>query len=156
MLLYRLIIIFVLLFGNLSTIPMDNNILEVMSSAQEIIIYQDNEKTKIQYTEDNFATISNELIKLSATCREAPAFGVSLHEETLEAIQSGLWIELKFSKTITHNEMPFEALLIQVVGEYTGFNIIRKFDDKYEGRCFYVDLIDSDLSSLEEILKSIA
>ena len=45
-------------------------------------------------------------------------------------------------------------VFIQVVGEYSGFNIIRKYDNKYDGRCFYVDLLDTNLSNLENILQS--
>ncbi len=155
MLLYRLIIIFVLLFSNIGTTQMDNNILAIMSTSQEIIIYQDGTETEIDSNNKDYTRITNELLALSNSCRECPAFGVALHNETVEAMKDGLWIEFKFDKNISHNEMPFEALLIQVVGEYTGFNIIRKYDDKYEGRCFYVDLLDTDLASLENLLESI-
>ena len=155
MLLYRLIIILMLIFSKINTIPMDNNILEIMSTSQEIVIYQDGEKTTLTKNSTEFDNISNELLRLSSNSRECPAFGVALHNETLEAMTTGLWLEVKFEQTISHNEMPFDTLLIQVVGEYTGFNIIRKYDDKYEGRCFYVDLIDNDLSSLEKLLQEL-
>ncbi len=155
MVLYRILIIFALLFSNISTIPMDNNILYIISTAEEIVIYQDGTETQLNSSEENFKSIAKELIKLSDTCREYPAFGVSLHNETVEAMKSGLWIEFKFPQTLTYNEMPFDTLVIEVIGEYSGFNIIRKFNDKYDGRCFHVNLIDTDLSSLEELLKSI-
>lgn len=155
MVLIRILILFVLLLSNQSTIQMDNNILEVMSNANEIVIYQDNTSTTLTPNEEGFKTIANELMRLSASSRECPAFGVSLHNETIEAMSSGLWLECKFNQTSTHNEMPFDTLLIQVVGEYTGFNIIRKYDNKYEGRCFYVDLIDLDLSTLENLIEFI-
>ena len=135
---------------------MDNNILEIMTTANEIVVYQDGEDTKIKPDNIKFTKISNELLRLSTTSRECPAFGVALHNETVEAMSSGLWIEFKFDKTISHNEMPFDTLVIEVVGEYTGFNIIRKYENKYEGRCFYVDLIDTNLTSLEEIIKSVS
>ena len=69
-----------------------------------------------------------------------PAFGVSLNDETIQAKQTGVWIELFYETTCLNNEMPFDSLLIQVEPENTGFNVIRKYDDKYDGRCFYIDL----------------
>ena len=155
MILCRILIILVLLFSNIGTIEMnDNNILAISTNSNEVVIYSDNTKTSFESDSEEFKDITEEMVKLSQACREAPAFGVSLHNETLEAMKSGLWIEFNFNKTISHNDMPFDSLLIQVVGDYTGFNIIRKYDNKYDGRCFYVDLIDTDLSSLETTLKS--
>lgn len=157
MILCRILIIIVLLFSNIGTIEMNNNnILEILTTSNEIVIYNNNTTTTYETDNEEFITITEEIIKLSQVCREAPAFGVSLHNETLEAMKSGLWIEFNFNKTISHNDMPFDSLLIQVVKDYTGFNIIRKCDNKYEGRCFYVDLIDSNLSSLESTLKTLA
>ena len=134
---------------------MNNNILELMTTANKIVIYKDGIKNEIQANTTTSNSILQEVSHLSQNCRECPAFGVSLHNETIDAMQSGIWIEFIFDKTNYHNEMPFESLLIQVLGEYTGFNIIRKYENKYDGRCFYVDLLDSNLSSLEIILNSI-
>lgn len=156
MILCRILLIFVLLFSNIGSIEMnDNNILEIMTTANEIIIYNNNQEVSFEPDSQEFNKIVEELSNLSQSSREAPAFGVSLHNETIAAMEEGLWIEANFNKTISHNDMPFDSLLIQVVGEYSGFNIIRKYDNKYEGRCFYVDLIDTNLSSLENILLSL-
>lgn len=153
MILCRILLIFVLLFSNIGIVEMnDNNILEIMTTANEIIIYNNNQEVSFEPDSQEFNKIVEELSNLSQSSREAPAFGVSLHNETITAMEEGLWIEANFNKTISHNDMPFDSLLIQVVGEYSGFNIIRKYDNKYEGRCFYVDLIDTNLSSLENIL----
>ena len=153
MILCRLILIFVLLFSNIGTVKMnDSNILDIMSTANEIIVYNNNTSITYETNTPEYNRIAEELSKLSQSSREAPAFGVSLHNETVSAMESGLWLEVTFTNTISHNDMPFDSLLIQVVGEYTGFNIIRKYENKYEGRCFYVDLLDTNLSSLEIIL----
>ena len=57
-----------------------------------------------------------------------------------------------FEKTKVYNEMPFETLLINVEKDWSGFNIIRKHDSKYEGRCFYINLENADMSKLYELL----
>ena len=86
--------------------------------------------------------------ELKKRCEEVK---LPLDNETREAIKTGLWIELIYSNTQEYNEMPFDTLLIQVEKDYTGFNIIRKHNDKYEGRCFYLAL-NGDMSKLYDIL----
>ena len=75
--------------------------------------------------------------------REMPAFGVSLDKETRDAKTSGLWIELVYNTPVKYIGMCFDKLLIEVDRNYTGFNIIRHYKGKYDGRCYYVDLSTS-------------
>ena len=84
--------------------------------------------------------------------REMPAFGVALHDDTIEAMKNGVWLELTFDKIYTHNEMVFEKLLIKVEENLTGFNIIRFYGGQYQGRCFYIDLVNYDTSKLYDML----
>ncbi len=86
--------------------------------------------------------------------RQMPAFGVSLNSETSKAVKKDVWVEFTFPQTYCNDGMPFERLLVNVVPEFTGFNVIR-FSDQYgyDGRCFYFDLIDSDMTDLYEVLK---
>lgn len=84
---------------------------------------------------------------------DMPAFGVSLHNETLEAMKSGRWIEFEFGSKQEYNGMTFEKLLIQVESVYQGFNLIRFNSEKgYDGRCFYFNLVDKDMSKLSDYL----
>lgn len=84
---------------------------------------------------------------------EMPAFGVSLNNETLEAMNSGRWIEFEFDKKQEYNGMPFEKLLIQVESVFKGFNLIRfNRENGYSGRCFYFNLVDRDMSNLSDYL----
>jgi hypothetical protein len=69
-----------------------------------------------------------------------PAFGVSIHTETLKAIKNGVWLKLQYNGTQEVDGMPFDELLIEVNPEFSGFNIIRGNKGIYEGRCFYIDL----------------
>lgn len=153
MILCKILIIFILIFNNIQGLEMDNNILEITTTTDHIVVYKDNSIKEIDTI--SFEQIIDEIQHLSTTCREAPAFGVSLHDEIIAAKKTGLWIEFIFNKTITHNDMPFDSLLINIVGQYTGFNIIRRYNGKYDGRCFYIDLINTNLSNLENILNNI-
>ena len=75
---------------------------------------------------------------------EMPAFGVSLHGLTLQDLKEGLHIEFLFDKTLYHNEMPFDSLLIKLQDSQGGYQLIRHCDDKYQGRCFYINTFDID------------
>ena len=82
-----------------------------------------------------------------------PAFGVSLNDLTLQAMQSGLWVEFDFAKQLESDEMPYEKLLIQVAKGNCGFNLIRyNAVGGYDGRCFYYDLNGKNMDELYDLL----
>lgn len=75
-----------------------------------------------------------------------PAFGVSLNDITVQAMQRGVWVEFRFSEELTINELPFSRLLVEVKPDFSGFNVVRYTADRgYAGRCFYLDLRGSDM-----------
>ena len=45
---------------------------------------------------------------------EMPAFGVSIHELTMQSLQSGTHIEFVFDEVNYHNDMPFDSLLLSL------------------------------------------
>ena len=82
-----------------------------------------------------------------------PAFGVSLNDMTLQAMQNGLWIEFDFGKQLKSGGMPYEKLLIQVSQGNCGFNLIRYNSvGGYDGRCFYYDLNGKNMDELYDLL----
>ena len=149
----RIILIIILILSG-SKIPMELQINNYFCYAESIVVYEDSKYTEYLNTDDNYQIVLDALENLCENSHEMPAFGVSLHNETIIAKNSGLWIELIFNRTIVHNDMPFTKLLIEVNSDYSGFNIIRFYDDKYEGRCFYLDL-DKNMSELNNLIKSI-
>lgn len=104
----------------------------------EVIIDNSSKEYKKQSQEYN--KILDEFQNMIDGSIQMPAFGVSLDNETKQAIKSGVWIKFCFDFVGYNSEMPFDTLLIQVDGEYRGFNIIRGNNNLYEGRCFYLDL----------------
>ena len=80
-----------------------------------------------------------------------PAFGVSIDELTREDMKNGLWIELCFDGVQSFEAMDFEGLLIKVEKDFHGFNLIRRNNGKYDGRCFYLSLQNSMDKLYEEI-----
>lgn len=84
---------------------------------------------------------------------EMPAFGVSMHKLTIEQMKQGVWLRFVYEKEHMHNNMPFTELLIKVEPSYAGFNIIRKYNGEYTGRCFYYQT-PCTMQSLWELLKT--
>lgn len=87
--------------------------------------------------------------------RQMPAFGVSIDRLTREEMKTGLWIEFLFANEEHCMGMPFESLLVGIRGGYRGFNVIRRTEGLYQGRCFYIDLGGGDLASFESFLLGI-
>lgn len=132
--------------------PSFNEVTDCFSLAQSITIYNNNDITTYSRNSNEFNDILSSLISITTTSHQMPAFGVSLDRETRLALKKGLWLELNFNHTYTSSEMPFNALLIEVNAQYTGFNIIRKFNGKYDGRCFYLNLVNTNMQQLYDSL----
>lgn len=124
-----------------------NEITEVVLSADELTSYVNGEEKTL-----NKASVDSILENMMQGSRQMPAFGVALHNEVIEAKKLGVWLELKYDKTIVYDEMPFDRLLIEVGADYTGFNLMRYHDGQYEGRCYYVDLVENNMQVLYDYL----
>lgn len=126
---------------------LQDQINSAFDDCQKIIIY-DNGKQK------EFAKDTKEYDKILQLWQiavnsgyEMPAYGVSLDKETRKDLESGFYMEFIFDETKTHNEMPYDALLIKLMQNQGGYQLIRLHDGIYEGRCFYINIneINNDL-----------
>ncbi|MDE5617881.1 MAG: hypothetical protein K2I79_00125 [Clostridia bacterium] len=84
---------------------------------------------------------------------EMPAFGVSIDKLTKNEIQKGVWLRFYYNSGCTHNEMPFDELMIKIQPKDCGYNIIRGNSGVYDGRCFYYNLNKGDMSLLYNHIK---
>ena len=63
-------------------------------------------------------------------------------------IKKDSWLKINFENIIEKSGLPFSSLLFKLE-EVQGFNLIRRYKNKYEGRCFYLDIDDNfDLNNL--------
>ena len=147
------ILLFVNIFGG-NILDKDLlNICDYFAMCKSITIYYDGKSQTFENGDDNFNWLLGELNSIGENSHEMPAFGVSLDNETRQALKNGVWIELNFDKEISHNEMPFEKLLINVIKDYTGINLIRYSDGEYSGRCFHLNLIND--KNVNDLLQAI-
>jgi len=118
----------------------------------KVLVFLSMVNKRVIANSDEFHKIKNNLLLIFSNSRLMPAFGVSLHKETLNELKSGAWLQINFSQPQTKNGLPFNALLFKLE-ETKGFNLIRLFDGKYEGRCLFLDLDQqTNLKDIVEIL----
>lgn len=122
------------------SMPRYTQINDYFDKSTSIIAYVDGKKINYDNTSKEYTDILTILSNMCVGSRDLPALGVSLHEETIQAINENIWIELKYPKILYHNEMPFDSLLINVMPNYMGFDLIRGQEGKYEGRCFHLSI----------------
>ena len=129
-----------------------NDMIDLFSEASMIKVY--NNGQIIEMTEEEQNKFDKLFFDAISNSRQMPAFGVSLHNLTIEEMQYGIWVKFLFNKTIVKSEMSFDELLICVQKDCHGVNVIRGNKGRYEGRCYYLDL-DGNLDDVYEFLTSL-
>ena len=130
-----------------------DNIAQYFSLSVQIAVYENGEKVVYEKGSKEYFEILYAVNEMTTDAHELPAFGVSLDNETREAIEQGVWLEFVFAETQCHNEMPFDSLLFEVKSEDSGFNLIRQYNGKYDGRCFYLNL-QGNMQLVEDLFLS--
>lgn len=134
---------------------METEIQQIIDNVNEIEIYNNGSTVTLLPAQMGFKLVVNGFKNMLAGARPMPAFGVSLDPDTREAMTSGVWVEFCFNRKLYYSEMPFEKLLLRVVPEYTGFNIVRfNSENGYAGRCYYFDL-NCNMGSFYNIVISV-
>lgn len=126
---------------------------QIITTAESINVCNDGQIRVYTKNEPGYEKIIEGWVFLTEHAHEMPAFGVSLNDETIEAKNSGLWVEFVFDRQQTHSSMTFKKLLIKVERQWQGFNIVRYTEkDGYSGRCYFLDLNGNDMSQFYDIL----
>lgn len=114
----------------------------IFDECGKIKIYKDGKTKFIEKDSPEF----NEIIRQwEIDCNggyEMPAYYVSLHNETVEEMKSGLFVEFLFDETMHHNEMPFDSLVLKLGQNQYGYTLIRHHDGLYEGRCYHLQRLE--------------
>ena len=130
----------------------EQKINDCIKDASKIMLHQNGKTTEFLRGQEKFNLLLNNTLSAFENSRIMPAFGVSLHAETVAAMQTDDWIEIVFSTEQTISELPFSALLFRLDEAY-GINLIREHNGEYSGRCIYLDF--DTQKNLREIIKNI-
>lgn len=126
---------------------------EVFNEAESINVYNDGVKVNYSAGGKEFKDMLAGWNGLIDGAHQMPAFGVSLNHATVKELKKGLWAEFVFDGVKECGGMPFEKLLVNVIKDYQGFNIIRyNTGYGYDGRCFYYDLVGRNMAVFYDIL----
>ena len=126
----------------------ENSLVDIIDHIESFEVFENGNIRLINDKQEDFLKIKSNLKDLFSSSRLMPAFGVSLHDETLNEIKKDSWLKINFESLIEKSGLPFSSLLFKLE-EVQGFNLIRQYKNKYEGRCLYLDLDDNfDLNNL--------
>lgn len=126
----------------------EQKINDILKTASSIVIYRDGKRQIFAAGQAGFSNILSKILASFENSRIMPAFGVSLHDETLKAMQTGAWVEVGFSTQQELNDLPFTSLLFRLDNAF-GINLIRQHEGQYSGRCIYLDFdAQIDLSKI--------
>ncbi len=117
----------------------DYEIKKAIMNLKEVEFFINGRSKNISKSDKEFSTIYNKIVDILKSSRLMPAYSVSLHDETIKARKSGVWVELHFEGEQVINELPFESLLFKVE-KTSGINLIRNYLGRYEGRAIYLAL----------------
>ena len=129
---------------------------DAVQTAGRIIVIADGREHCFEKDDVAFQAIIKAWDEMTATAIRMPAFGVSIDELTRREMKQGLWTEFRYEKETSCAGMAFDRLLICVKEEFRGFNVVRHVQEKYQGRCFYVDLSGGDMSGFAAAVKKAA
>ncbi|MBQ9795693.1 MAG: hypothetical protein IJW36_01850 [Clostridia bacterium] len=130
---------------------------DCIQEIESFYVFKNEKKIKISNADrSKFNMILKNINEILHQSRLMPAFGVSLHNETLNALEKDTWLQINFNKEMEKNGLLFNSLVFKL--ELTsGINLIRLYNGKYEGRCFYLDLIQPiDLNCILNLNENIS
>ena len=128
----------------------ENGLHNCLKFVENFEIFSAGESEKIDASDIRFNRIFQNLENVFKDSFLLPAFGVSLHHETLNERENGVWLQINFSEEQTKNGLNFNSLLFKLE-KTQGFNLIRLYENKYEGRCLFLNLdFEQDLNSIIE------
>lgn len=135
--------------------PTYYSITDYFHLSTSINLFVDGNKQTFEKGDDKYELLLSSLLAITKNALDMPAYAVAENQGTLTQRKKGTWIELEFSSVYEFNELPFDALLIEVNKTFSGFNLIRKQNGKYDGRCFYLRL-QNNMQTLSESIKSLS
>ena len=113
---------------------------EVIGDCDRMEVIIDGRVCSLVRGEEQFNAVCQSFYEMNKGGYEMPGYGVSIDSLTRQELKSGVWVRLVYPERVYRGEIPFESLLIKVDKEYCGYNLMREYEGKYQGRVFYFNL----------------
>ncbi len=129
----------------------DYRLYEFFDEAESITIFNKGKQYTFVRDTQEYENIKNLFLQKIYNAYEMPALSVGIDAEIRTATNDNVWLQFDFGTTLTHYDLPFDNLLINVEPHFTGVDIIRKYQNAYDGRCFYLNM-EENLSDLYDLI----
>jgi len=120
----------------------ENTMIDTIDKIESFTIFKDGKQIEITPKNKKFNSIISAVEELFSKGQILPAFGVSLHAETQNALTSDEWLQINFKEKLIKNGLPFSALLFKLDNVY-GVDLIRVNNNRYEGRCIHLNFFEN-------------
>jgi len=127
----------------------EENFAQIVENIKSFEVFEQGVSKVLNQKDEDFKCIFNKLKIVFESARVMPAFGVSLHKETMEELKNGYWLKINFNSNQNVNGLIFDSLLIKLETTY-GVNLIRGLNGVFEGRCIYLDF--DSITNLMEVI----
>lgn len=114
---------------------MKKKFLDVMLSADSIVIYSDGKEFNIK--EYSF---KKEFLALSEGAYYMPGMAVAEDKVIKRERLSGIWLDFRFKNKVEFAELSFDTLTLRVRPNLDGFNVIRGNEGDFSGKTYYLQL----------------
>lgn len=129
---------------------------QVFTESEKINVYNDGTKKSFSRQSAEYGKIFDCWQDTISLSRQMPAFGVSLNDDTVQAMKRGVWLEFEFAETKCVSEMCFDKILVYVMEGYQGINLVRNLNGQgYSGRCYYLDLNGKNMTKMYDLLANL-
>lgn len=95
----------------------------------------------VEISAEQQAQLQMKVDELLQNTRTMPAFGVTLPDELDADKLENVYVCLKFDKTLSVNDLPFDELCFRVEKDCHGFNLNRGNNGVFQGRAIYLDIL---------------
>lgn len=111
----------------------------------------------VEISAEQQAQLQMKVDELLQNTRTMPAFGVTLPDELDADKLENVYICLKFDKTLSVNDLPFDELCFRVDKDCHGFNLNRGNNGVFQGRAIYLDILqDGTMNDLYDFVTEIS
>lgn len=111
----------------------------------------------VEISAEQQAQLQMKVDELLQNTRTMPAFGVTLPDELDADKLENVYICLKFDKTLSVNDLPFDELCFRVDKDCHGFNLNRGNNGIFQGRAIYLDILqDGTMNDLYDFVTEIS
>lgn len=125
---------------------------DAFNSSSKMIVSFDGVDFSFEKGSDKYEVVMTAINQTIKDSHEMPAYCVSLDEETRKERKTGVWVELIYDSHSKHEGMDFESLLFKVEEDDYAISFIRKYNGKYEGRCFHLSLAGSTKALFDAVM----